>query len=408
MSNPRSRLSRSSPTRNFLADSSPGYWLGLDRGREGLLDPGVWRAILTILSCHEGESIRDPDGALYDELASGFPEIEWISPHDEAHNFFRDYQSAWTLVGVMVPTKETSGKVRITELGRNLVDGRLSLRAVWIQAMATHQEGADKPFSILAQAFLELWERALAFDEIYFGIELGWRPGHGFAADAIKAAFPFRKIERTPARRLQQILKLMTTHGVLKRENDRWKGRDKDLLNAIASGTSIITPPPHVRVSSSKFSGHGVPKKEAEVDLLSSEASTLPLPLRETVLRAIALRRGQPEFRRLLLGLYNERCAMSGCDAAAALEAAHILPIAEDGDHGACNGLLLRADLHTLFDLHYIGVNPKSWRISVSPLLGSTQYAAFDEGEVFIPMSVADRPSSTLLLDHLGKVSGAR
>ncbi|MCG3773355.1 MAG: hypothetical protein JW395_0161 [Nitrospira sp.] len=382
-------------------------WLGLDRGREGLLDPTVWRGILTVLSSHEGESIRDPHASLYTELETRFPETEWISSHDKEHNFFRDYQQAWTLAGVLVPTRETDGVVHLTEVGRDLVDNKLSLRAVWIHAMASHQEGKDKPFSILASAFLELGSKALTLSQIYFGIEQGWRPGDGPVANAIDSALLDGTIEPTPSRRLRQILKLMTMHGVLKTEGANWAAKDTDLLTAIVKGITIIAPAKSVPASVPKPLGEEVQKTETEVEQLATVVATLPLPLRETVLRSIAIRRGQPKFRRLLLGLYGSKCAMSGWDAVVALEAAHIVPIAEDADHGATNGLLLRADLHTLFDLHYIGVDPKAWTVAVSPFLMPTQYGTFNGAEINLPMSVADRPSTELLSEHLSKVTAS-
>ena len=58
----------------------------------------------------------------------------------------------------------------------------------------------------------------------------------------------------------------------------------------------------------------------------------------------------QPEFRKLILKLFDGRCAVSGCRAVEALQAAHIAPFAAGGPPTAENGLLLRADLHLLFD----------------------------------------------------------
>jgi len=48
------------------------------------------------------------------------------------------------------------------------------------------------------------------------------------------------------------------------------------------------------------------------------------------------------------------------------LEAAHIRPFAAGGEHALSNGLLLRSDLHTLFDLGYLTVDPKDKKVIVS------------------------------------------
>ena len=68
---------------------------------------------------------------------------------------------------------------------------------------------------------------------------------------------------------------------------------------------------------------------------------------RERILRSVALRRGQREFRQRLIDAYGGRCAVTGCDAIEAIEAAHILPFSESGMNSLKNGLLLRADIHT-------------------------------------------------------------
>jgi putative restriction endonuclease len=73
--------------------------------------------------------------------------------------------------------------------------------------------------------------------------------------------------------------------------------------------------------------------------------------MRDWALRCIAARRGQAAFRAALIDAYGGRCSITGCDAVEALEAAHISPYKGDHTNDVTNGLLLRADLHTLFDL---------------------------------------------------------
>lgn len=77
-------------------------------------------------------------------------------------------------------------------------------------------------------------------------------------------------------------------------------------------------------------------------------------------------RLGQGSFRILLTDAYRYRCAMSGERTLPVLEAAHIRPYSQTQDHSLPNGLLLRSDLHKLFDLGYVGVNPKKLHIEVS------------------------------------------
>lgn len=95
---------------------------------------------------------------------------------------------------------------------------------------------------------------------------------------------------------------------------------------------------------------------------------------RQRVLAAIVRRRGQPAFRKALLDAYGGRCAMTGCNVVDALEAAHIRPYSGLKSNDVRNGLLLRADVHTLFDLYLVTINPDSLRIAVAPTLQNSAY----------------------------------
>jgi len=77
-------------------------------------------------------------------------------------------------------------------------------------------------------------------------------------------------------------------------------------------------------------------------------------------------RLGQGSFRLLVTDAYRYRCAMTSERTLPVLEAAHIRPFAAGGEHALSNGLLLRSDLHTLFDLGYVTVDPKEKKILVS------------------------------------------
>jgi hypothetical protein len=94
------------------------------------------------------------------------------------------------------------------------------------------------------------------------------------------------------------------------------------------------------------------------------------------VMREITVRRGQPEFRNALVKAYDGKCCISGCRVISVLEAAHIIPHAVEVNYGVLNGLLLRADLHTLYDLNQIGVNGKG-EVVISNSLVDTEYGAF-------------------------------
>jgi putative restriction endonuclease len=76
-------------------------------------------------------------------------------------------------------------------------------------------------------------------------------------------------------------------------------------------------------------------------------------------------RLGQGSFRVLVTDIYDRRCAITGERTLPVLDAAHIKPFRLDGPHDPRNGLLLRSDLHTLFDRGYVTVTP-DLRLQVS------------------------------------------
>lgn len=89
------------------------------------------------------------------------------------------------------------------------------------------------------------------------------------------------------------------------------------------------------------------------------------------IIKSIAQRQGQPEFRRRLLRAYESRCVITGCNAEEALEAAHINPYRENQNNDSSNGLLLRSDIHTLFDLNLIAIDTNT-RVHIHSRLHET------------------------------------
>jgi hypothetical protein len=85
--------------------------------------------------------------------------------------------------------------------------------------------------------------------------------------------------------------------------------------------------------------------------------------------KVVRVRIGQPQFRKLMLDKYGETCAFTGPCPLQVLEAAHLYSYAAVGKHYDSGGLLLRRDLHSLFDSGLLTINPADSRIDVDPLL---------------------------------------
>lgn len=121
---------------------------------------------------------------------------------------------------------------------------------------------------------------------------------------------------------------------------------------------------------------------------------------RRRVLAAIVRRRGQPAFRAAQLAAYNNACAITGCNLPEVLEAAHVHPYRGDHTNVTSNGLLLRADIHTLFDLRLIAVDSVSLTVQISPKLTGTEYASLQGVPLRAPMHACDRVSPDALDWH--------
>ena len=119
---------------------------------------------------------------------------------------------------------------------------------------------------------------------------------------------------------------------------------------------------------------------------------------RETTLRNIAYRQGAVKFRRIVLEAYGSVCAITGCDVVQVLEAAHIKPYNGIDTNHVQNGILLRADIHTLFDLELIAIEPTKLRVKFSKCLRSTpQYKKYHGREIRTPKRRDQWPNEEVL-----------
>lgn len=119
-------------------------------------------------------------------------------------------------------------------------------------------------------------------------------------------------------------------------------------------------------------------------------------------------RLGQGAFRVAVTDAYGRACAVTQEHSLPVLEAAHVVPYAQGGLHDVNNGLLLRSDLHRLFDLGYVTVTPQL-RLEVSARLRSDYengrtYYPLHGNEITTPSPAALRPDPKLLAWHNERV----
>ena len=123
------------------------------------------------------------------------------------------------------------------------------------------------------------------------------------------------------------------------------------------------------------------------------------------------VRLGQGAFRTMVTQAYTGTCAVSGDHTLPALEAAHIQGAADGGRHEIVNGLLLRADIHRLFDQHLVTITP-DFDFKVSHRLrdefaNGAIYYALENRELHLPQEEVLRPRREYLDAHRDRFAAA-
>lgn len=187
---------------------------------------------------------------------------------------------------------------------------------------------------------------------------------------------------------------------------------EKDgLIEKIAQGNFII-PPVKKRILLEKYSKYfedifSPTQIEQLINSLENSPSVQeqfnPSNLtdaRERILGSIVQRRGQTDFRQELLKAYEFKCAVSECNVPEALEASHIIPYMGPKTNQIQNGILLRADIHTLFDLRLLTIDEEKYSVIISPKLKNTYYSQYEGKIIKLPNKTDFYPSKEALRKH--------
>lgn len=195
----------------------------------------------------------------------------------------------------------------------------------------------------------------------------------------------------------------------------------KDLLNAAYRGfvrisdakiSAIVDQYGSVDNFVSKEFGASLPPTiiESELQKAENDAAAGPgfdpqnlVDARKKVLAEVVRRRGQPKFRKALLDAYGGRCAVTGCDVETVLEAAHIVGYAGDDTNHVTNGILLRGDVHTLFDLGLLKIEPTGI-IHLDESLAGSIYGSLLGKNVNFPSDSSKAPSVSALAHKFSQV----
>ncbi|MBW8172475.1 HNH endonuclease [Ornithinimicrobium sp. Arc0846-15] len=141
---------------------------------------------------------------------------------------------------------------------------------------------------------------------------------------------------------------------------------------------------------------HAVDRVTARVDFHWRPETLLNLAPQGFTEELVRVRRGQMRFREHLLKAQGNLCAFTGAAPAQVLEAGHLYSYAQLGTHFEHGGLMLRRDIHRLFDDGMLAVRPRSLRIDVAPWLEKfPQYAQLHDE----PLQLRLRGSQVKWLD---------
>ena len=165
------------------------------------------------------------------------------------------------------------------------------------------------------------------------------------------------------------------------------RGRSSDRIAEPIRGKLLEMVQERIRRNSSR-----IPVAAEDAELYGSEYLTRTRP-------------GQGTFRINVTEAYNRRCAITGERTLPVLEAAHIKPVSRTGSNRTSNGLLVRSDMHKLFDLGYLTITP-DFHVEVSKRIkeeyeNGREYYAFHGKELrVLPANPTERPSLELIEWH--------
>ena len=189
-------------------------------------------------------------------------------------------------------------------------------------------------------------------------------------------------------------------------EIDWGRGYRANVQNALTQNKPILSIPDILEDHAKKntTSESLVAPSEVPEGSTYDPAANLLDQRQKTMLEVVA-RPGQDQFRVSLMGAYGKRCAVTGCSVPEVLEAAHIIPYTGHASNHVCNGLLLRRDIHQLFDALLITIEPESHSIVIAPRLRGTLHEKLVGRKIRLPKLANHHPSEVSLRYHQSRAS---
>lgn len=186
-------------------------------------------------------------------------------------------------------------------------------------------------------------------------------------------------------------------------DKEHWIDVPKDWSKNIVTGKGYYQDAIHVRPLLELFEKHKrVTTYPASSTL--SERGFAEIQSGFKYRQSAKVRVGQNIFRMALLSAYQNKCAITGTAVEVCLEAAHISAFSETVSHEIPNGLLLRRDIHALFDSHLLSIDSQN-RVRLSKRLKEElkvgdEYLQLEGKELSIPTDPIFQPSKIRLAEH--------
>lgn len=210
--------------------------------------------------------------------------------------------------------------------------------------------------------------------------------------DPYTTRFTFRLLSDQPVRsgRWSEIAAQLIKRPSLQAPRS-WDDPHDEAVLASYFGTVVRGSSTEVRMQE-LLSDAGISAPDLDVDTMTDDQ-------RELVEQFVALREGQQKFRKDLIAAYGA-CAVTRTTVPRVLDAAHISDYKGKHTQHVTNGILLRTDLHRLFDAKLITIEADTYELRVSPDLADTPYWPLDQQQVSIPSDPALQPNRQLLAEH--------
>lgn len=391
-------------------DSYKWRWLSVQPS-ENLLQAPVFLGVLRALSHHRGDAFSSI--SLRDELSK----VEKATnstvslARNPLRNLFRNSGQYWRGTGLIT---QDPGVIHLTSLGDRVASGRVTqgeFAALMVQQTVLPNPVTYAPAEVAKWHASGLNIRPLTLI-LEILEELGRKHGGISAAslnndELIRVVVPLAGIKTTVAAMAQQIvlyrhgkldvsgwpdcapeandkrlahefLLFLANFGLLRHEDTQARRDEKRFFLDELFDVDAATPP----IEASIFGT----KESVEKAVKELRHSSLPSIIeRQRTITKVLARSGQSKFRSKIMAAYASRCFLTGEVIPEVLEAAHIVPVSNNGADEENNGFCLRVDIHRLYDSGNLRIRPNGSIMLSDGVANSQNYAGLPAKVAFPP-----------------------